>query len=89
MIKIEKLGKTDGVLEMRGTIDELTAETIIIMRTLADRLEAETDISADVHIAAMAEVATAGRLKDAFNNIGHIQPGVDLGVRDLEMGERR
>lgn len=79
MIKIEKLGKADGLLEMRGTIDELTAETIIIMRTLAERLEAETNTSADVHIAAMAEVATDGRLKDVFNNIGHIQPGVDLG----------
>ena len=81
MIKIEKTDKekSEGFLEMRGTVREILAETILIMRTLAKRLEAETGIPADDHIVAMAEVATDDRLKGAFNNVMHKEPGVDLG----------
>lgn len=79
MIKIVKTGKTDGVLEMRGAADELTAETILIMRTLAQRLESISGIPAADHISAMANVATDDRMAEAFDKLVEEQPGVDLG----------
>lgn len=79
MIKIGKTGKVDGILEMHGTVDELTAETVLIMRTLAQRLEAQTGIPADDHIAAMAQTATDDRLVGVFDKIMEEQPGIDLG----------
>ena len=66
-------------MEMRGTADELTAETVLIMRTLAQRLEAQTGIPAEDHIAAMAQTATDDRLVGVFDKIMEEQPGVDLG----------
>ena len=79
MIKIGKTGKIDGTLEMRGSSDELLAETILIIRTLAQQLEAQADIPAVDHIVAMAQVATDDRLKEGFDRLMHKQPGVDLG----------
>lgn len=79
MIKIDKIGTAEGCLEMRGASDLLIAETIIIMRTLAKQLESQTGTPADVHIMAMAEVATDNRLRDTFNKVVHKEPGVDLG----------
>ena len=81
MIKIEKTDKekSEGFLEMRGTVREILAETILIMRTLAQRLEAETGIPAADHIAGMAQVATDDRFIDCFYQVIHEQPGVNLG----------
>ena len=89
MSKIAKTGKTEGVLEMRGTADELTAETIIIMKSLSRQPEAQTGIPAVKHIAAMAQVATDERMTDAYTKTVEKRPGVDLGPCFGNGGERR
>lgn len=79
MIKIEKLDDVEGVLEMHGKMDDLLAETVLIMWTLANRLEAETGTPAEYHIAAMAQVATDNRFTEVFDRTVSKQQAVDLG----------
>lgn len=79
MIKIEKLNAVEGVLEMQGKVEDLVAETVLIMRSLAQRLETQTGIPAADHIAGMAMVATDPRMVEAYDETVHRQPGVDLG----------
>ena len=86
MIKIGKTGKVYDILEMRGTLEELTAETVLIMRTLARRLEAQTGIPADYHIVAMAHTATDDRLVGVFDKFMEEQLGVDPGPRSGNEG---